>query len=492
MISTSADRAGESDTETARGSSEASVEIITELDPFQHSSGKSTSPRKPLPAQWLPAAMPPDHTTTRRSRLPDDKMSSTCVSLSEHRSSRAPHGSLDVGKVHTKGASFLTKEALDAVNANITSPTLRRSPSKIQNSPAKVPWNSPAVSPKVGGLRQSAGSPTKPSPPRINHLNTHAAANHKRAPSSIVSTGATSFHTARGSPVRSPALSQSSFSSNEIIDDNMHDRFFNGMANDETKQVEDGTRRLKLSMLRAETGLQTRAPKPELSISIPLPDSAMDVERESASTLASTTSSTGASSFQGNSPGSSSLSSRIPRKSIGKGSSARAPTLSSTLKQTKSTQTLRSPKAPKRAAEADRSIVSRPAGARSLRHVRTVDSSGATPILPSRNDCDSSIPTSNVSVTTMVTGHTAQTDGFGQLSTYLQDTAMDTGRDVQSAHSLNTYSATSRAASKSTVRTPRAVSYTSAKDSTVICSRREADDSGKRSSQIKYLFCGRS
>ena len=226
-----------------------------------------------------------------------------------------------------------------------------------------------------------------------------------------------------------------------------------------------------------------RASRPELSINIPPPDSAFDTERGSASTLASTTSSTEASVCQGNSPVSASQSSRIPRMSISKGSRAHAPTLSSTLKQTKSTQTLRSPKAPKRANEIERSSVSRATGARSLRHVRTVDSLGSTPILPDRKSREASIPVSVTgtagvtSVTTTAIERVAQHRNVNLLTSCLQNTTLDTQRLIQPAQNTNASSPTSRATSTSTVRAPRAIDDPASTDCAVIYSRKQLHDS---------------
>ncbi|KZM24924.1 uncharacterized protein EKO05_0002706 [Ascochyta rabiei] len=453
-------QSSDSDAETTEALSEASVEIITERGSLQYNDVRSASPRKPLPAQWLPATDLSTFLIAQRTDAHEDAKSPASGSPVERKTVRLRRGPLDVGQPNTEGVSFLTKEALDAVDANIAPSTLRRSPSKIQPCPARAPWNSPAASPKVASLRKSAGSPTRSSPPRIKHLSSHVTADHKRTPSSVTSTGATSFYTAHGSPVRSPALSQTSFASTDVYHDNM-------------EHLEG---RLEVTPARGNAGLRTRASRPELTINIPPSNLTLDAERLSATTLASTTSSTGSGIRHGISPASPSQSSRIPRMALTKGSSARAPTLSSSLKQTKSTQTLKSPKAAKRAHGEDRPSMSKASGAKSLRHVRTIDSSGSTPILLDRQIRDYSEPASVVGVATTTTERTTQTSDTDLLTSHRQDTALETKRVYQPTHSSNTLSTASRVTSASTVRAPRTVEDPASTDSVVIYSRKQPVD----------------
>ncbi|KAF2623073.1 hypothetical protein BU25DRAFT_494514 [Macroventuria anomochaeta] len=475
----------DSDVETVHGSSEASIDIITERETITYGDVKFTSPRKPLPAQWLPPSTSPSLATAQRAKAHHGAKGSTSGSPADRKSLRTTRSFIDIGKAHADGASFLTKEALDAVDANITSATLRRSPSKIQRSPTKVPWNSPTVSPKVGSLRQSAASPIKPSPPRTTHLGTHVTADHRRAPSSIVSSGATSFHTAHGSPVRSPAFSQSSFSSAENLLDSPHSYYSDTVADVILEQIDPGSKPT-ISTSRTTTSLRTRASRPELSISIPPPDTTIDAKRKSASTLGSATSSSGASIIQGDSPElqhpggrqppvSATQSSRIPRMSISKGSSARAPTLSSTLKQTKSTQALRSPKTTNGETELKRVTTFKVTGVKSMRHVRTVDSAGSTPILSERRSHKFSIPASVASVATTETEATARPGNVDLLTSYLQDTALGV---LESADCLPVSSTTSRATSTSTVRAPQTDSGSVIMDMAATYSHRKPDDPG--------------
>lgn len=443
-----------------QGSSEASLEIITERKTLHCDNIKSISPRKPLPTHWRPSTTSPTHATIPRIRSQDIIEGPCGVPSVEHMAVRASHSSCDTGRTHKEGPKFMTKEALNTVDANITSPTLRRTPSKINRSPVKIPWNSPNASPKVGNLRQSAGSPEKPSSPRTIHLNTHTAAEHKRAASSIASTGGTSFHTAHGSPVRSPALSQTSFS--DYHSDYMQCRLLNFMANNIDGQVIIQDVSPKVSPSRANKGLQTLTSRPRLSVRIPT-DSAFSNNPKSASTLGPAASSVETNASQDNSPvtGSAQIS-RIPLMSMSKGSSARAPTLSSTLKQTKSTQTLRSPKLPKRTTDADRGTISRGTGVRSLRYVRTLDSSGSTPILSNRNSHGNAMTASTSSAKTTTTERAVQANEVDLLTSYLQDIILE----AEPQH-INNSVATSRTTSTSTVTALRVVDRSTSTDATI-------------------------
>ena len=451
-----------SDEETVQGSSEASVDIITERNEPVYSDVRSASPRKPLPAQWFPPSQSPTLASSQRARAHGDTQVSPNGSPVDRRPLRTTRSSVDVGKAHADTTSFLTKEALDAVDANITSPTLRRSPSKLQRSPTKVPWNSPTVSPKVGSLRHNIASPSKPSPPRTMHLGVHVTADHKRAPSSIVSTGATSFHTAHGSPVRSSACSQSSFSSTEDLIDSVYFHCSDYVADVDVEQVDRSNDKGKAPTTSTATSLRSRVSRPELKIRIPPPDTALDADRRSAPTLPSATSSTAVSVAESNSPGiehaigqpGATMHSRIPRMSISKGSSARAPTLSSTLKQTKSTQTLRSPKATTGKVELKFAMTSKAAGTKSLRHVRTVDGTESTPILSNRKNREFSIPASIASVSTTDTQRTTRAGNADLLTSYLQDTALEAAGPPEDPEDLPlpTSRTASRATSSSTVK----------------------------------------
>ncbi|KAF3035264.1 hypothetical protein E8E11_002194 [Didymella keratinophila] len=478
-----------SDEETVQGSSEASVDIITERDTLAYSDVRSASPRKPLPAQWFPPSQSPMVASSQRARAHGGTQASTSGSPVDHRPLRTTRSSVDSGKAHANTTSYLTKEALDAVDANITSPPLRRSPSKAQRSPTKVPWNSPTVSPKVRSLRHRGTSPAKPSPPRVMHLGVHVTAHHRRAPSSIVSTGATSFHTAHGSPVRSSACSQSSFSSAEDLNDSVYFHCSDYVADVDVEQVDRSNDKGKASATPSTTtSLRSRVSRPELKIRIPPPGTTLNADRNSALTFTSATSSTAVSVRQINSPGiehavgepGAISQSRIPRMSISKGSSALAPTLSSTLKQTKSTHTLRSQKASTGKPEQKFTTTSKAAATKPLRHVRTVDSTGATPILSNRRSRDFSIPASVASIATTNTQRTTRAGNIDLLTSYLQDTALEAAGPPEDPEDLPLPPSctASRATSSSTVKASQIPKEPAKPDSPIVQSSKASGFSG--------------
>ena len=455
MTNTAVNTTCDSDAETVQGSSDASVDIITERDSLDYASVSRASPRKPLPAQWLSPSSSAGSATACRSRAQDDTKAFSGGCPTERKTFRGTQSSTNLQ--HTNGSSFLTKEALDAVDANITSPTLRHSPSK-----AKVPWNSPTVSQKFGSLRHSASSLSKSSPPRTAQLGAHVTIDHRRAPSSVTSTGATSFHTAHDSPVRSPAISQASFSSAEEVPYTSLCHQAPTITLVDTMQRGNGSSP-KVGAFKAST-LRSRASRPELSITIPPPER-VDAELRSASTLASATSNS--------SVDSPTKTSRIPRISLSKGSSARAPTLSSTLKQTKSAQTLRTVRTTKQPAAAERTANPRSSGAKSMRHVRTVDSTGATPIIRDRKSRDFSTVGSIVSIAT-----TARTSDVDRLTAYLENTALETSA-LNLASDRSTSPAASQATSTSTVRAPQATRGTRSSSSAERFDARKTEEPGR-------------
>lgn len=486
-ISVHSDRG--SDEETVQGSSEASVDIITERDTLAYSDVRSASPRKPLPTQWFPPSQSPMVASYQRARAHGNTQASPSGSPVDRQPLRTTRSSVDLGRVHADTTPFLTNEALDAVDANITSPTLRQSPSKLQRSPTKVPWNSPTASPKVESLRHSGASPTKPSPPRITHLGVHVTADRQRSPSSIVSTGATSSHTAHGSPVRSSACSQSSFSSAEDLNDSVYFPCPDYIADVDFEQVDRSNKKGTASaMPPATTSLRPRVSRPELKIRIPSSDASYDAERRSASTLPSATSSTAVSVGAGNSPKiehvegqhGTTIQSRIPRMSISKGSNARGPTLSSTLKQTKSSQTLRSPKATKPKAEQKTATTSKATGTKALRHVRTVDSTGLTPILSNRKSRDFGIPAAVARIATTDTERLTRARNTDLLASYLQDTALEAAGPPEDSKDLPLPPSrtASRATSSSTIKASQITRDSAKADSANVQSLKVADLSG--------------
>ncbi|KAJ4368682.1 hypothetical protein N0V86_009591 [Didymella sp. IMI 355093] len=106
----------DSDEETVNGSSEASIEIITERDKIAYSDVRSASSRKPLPAQWFPLPQSPALTTAHQMGAHGDTQASPSDSPIERRAGQTTRSSIGLGKPHAEITSFLTKEALDAVD----------------------------------------------------------------------------------------------------------------------------------------------------------------------------------------------------------------------------------------------------------------------------------------------------------------------------------------------------------------------------------------
>ncbi|KAF3039697.1 hypothetical protein E8E12_002798 [Didymella heteroderae] len=167
--------------------------------------------------------------------------------------------------------------------------------------------------------------------------------------------------------------------------------------------------------------------------------------------------------------------------SISKGSSARAPTLSSTLKQTKSLQTLQSPKATNGKRELKAATTSKPIGTKSSRHVRTVDGTGSTPILSSCESRDYSALASVGGIATTDTGRTTRARGIDLLASYLQDTALEaTGppEDISLPTSATASRAASRATSSSTVKAAQSTDNLARTQSVVASSLKARNSSG--------------
>ena len=446
----------DADNELAQDSSEGSVDIITERQMVGHDDVKSASPRRPLPAHWLPK---PGSSALPSVALNEQKSSSR-PPPTDRNAVRATRSSHDIRKSHADGTFFLTKEALAAVDANLATPALRRSPSKVQSSPTKVPWNSPSVSPKTISLRYSLGSPSKRSPPQPTNQSKQVTAHRGRAPSSIASTGATSFHTARGSPV-SPVCSQSGFSLSGGSSKGETSDYFDSFADVTFEQIDELNKRPRTEGMLTAPGIQKETPRPRLYIDTHSQETATDSiamhGSRSPQDAASRAFDADAGRLGGPNIGrtesfhplpSTTQSSRLPRLSMGKGSSAHAPTLSSTLKQTKSACQLRPSKTTQEKTKSKRLAKPKPTESKSVRHVRTFDSKGSTSNLSDRHSRDISATLSAGNLATVSTDRTIRTGDIGLLSTYLQDTAVKTSEMSEDTAS----SSLSRVTSSSTVK----------------------------------------
>ncbi|KAL1798955.1 hypothetical protein ACET3X_002992 [Alternaria dauci] len=340
------------------------------------------SPRKPIPTQWLPKSTGPNLATAQRAKARTAKNSWDGDSPDEAKTLRGTRSSTDLRRTHGKeSATYLTKEALAAVStiAPLTSPL---SPSRVQSSPTKRPWNSP-IRPSRSSVRPQNLS-LRTSPTRSTHLNTDSIpAAHSRAPSNAAtSTGRTSFHTAEGSPVRSPASTEHSFQSAaenpEDLDVPNHDL----KADSDDEQIHHDSSSPRSGTVKEATEGKRSSLTPKLS-SRNLPfGSRDDLHGESSSAPAIATG--GSHMFEGpSSPLSPTQVSRIPR--VGATSKIAVPLRSSTIQRAESVKSLQYRLKTLQAMQSEATKVPLPETPEllpaSLRHVRTVDSTGSTPIL---------------------------------------------------------------------------------------------------------------
>jgi hypothetical protein len=237
----------------------------------------------------------------------------------------------------------------------------------------------------------------------------------------------------------------------------------------------------------------TKPPKLQLFVDIPGTPPHSDSDPRSASTLASATSSSAASDCFG-SPTSPSQSSRIPRPFTGGNTGdARGPTLSSSLKRTKSVVSLGSPKA---ASHTERSPT---VGKSSLRksdrstprHVRTVDSSGATPVMTDHlmqsrysSPCT---PSASSEITFDGASSVEQsTPSHRPASRHQEEDAVNATLKNMPVYDEGPCPEASRATSTSTVKaTPNATSFwdPATVDSAVLYSRKKPGFTGRVSAQ---------
>jgi hypothetical protein len=363
-------------------SPEIHVQMRTERQTTSHTEQDSHSPRKPIPSQWLSKASGPRLATAQRARVRETKKDSPNGSPIDSKPLRGARSFHDTSRLHaTEGATFLTKEALAAVENDITSPTLRHSPSKLQQPKAKPSWNSPAQSPKYETLRKAAKSSLKLSPTKVALLSP-TTGEHKRASSSITTVGAVSYRTAHGSPVRSLADSPMSCMSTEDFLEEKNLSETDLAANKMNIQATKDSPGSKVQTSKATVSPKARSSRPQLFVNISETPSDSDTGPQSASTVVSAMSSSVASEGL-RSPESPSQASRIPRPLIwGNTGDARGPTLSSSLKRAKSVASLASPKATSSQERSPTDGESSPprTDGPAPRQVRTVDSSGATPV----------------------------------------------------------------------------------------------------------------
>ncbi|KAG9193067.1 hypothetical protein G6011_03102 [Alternaria panax] len=340
------------------------------------------SPRKSIPTQWLPKSTGPSLATAQRAKARTSKNSWDIDSPDEVKTLRGTRSSTDLGRTHGKeGALYLTKEALAAVNSTIASPTSPLSPSRLHGSPTKRPWNSPTGSTLRSSVRQKNLS-LRISRTKSTHLNTEPiSAAHSRAPSSVAtSTGRVLFHTAEGSPVRSPASTEHSFQSAAENPEDLDAPSFDLKANSDDEQIHHDSSSPRSATANTESKQSSLTPK--LALRIPPSDSRHNLHEEAPCTP--TVAPGGSHMFEHPlSPVSPTQESRIPR--VGVTSKIPAPFRSSAIRRVESVKSLQCKLKALQAMQSDATNVPLPETPNpvpaSLRHVRTVDSTGSTPVL---------------------------------------------------------------------------------------------------------------
>jgi hypothetical protein len=324
-----------------------------------------SSPRKPIPSQWLPFTSGPNLATAQRAKEREHKKGSLGGSLSEPLTLRGTRGLADIGRTHgAEGAAFLTKTTHAAVESDFTSP---KSPTKGHRASSKPAWNSPTSREHL----QQPNLIIKTSPIKRAFLSAEAASHgHRRGTSVATSAGDTVYHSAESSPVWSTAdLSPSPESIIEAFsNDDHHIPDLQLGADSGYEQVIERPSLVQVTTKAATVG---RGSQPRIRIDIPPTNPRSDVAGEAF--------------CMSNSPWNPSLASsvsRIPRVAITNTTSVHSPTRSSTLKRAQSVKSLSSP-TPKLQIQGQNSHNLQPSTPpkTSVRHVRTVNSSGTTPIL---------------------------------------------------------------------------------------------------------------
>lgn len=325
------------DADSTPGNSVQTVQVLaqeqTGTDDYDEE--RRHSPRKPIPAQWFPKCNGPNLATAQRAKERSQKKGLHNSSPVEVKTIRGTRSSLDIGHKTTtpEAASFLTKEALAAVDNDITAPTSPPSQNKAKRSPIKSTRNSPNVSPLRSSPRQHAFT-SKISPSKTTFLSTssalvpHLGISH----SATTSVSGASFYTAEGSPVRSYANSELSFQSATESFENDGILYHNVNADSEKVQAAQVHKEIQppLSITTVEG---KRSPtRPKLTLTIPDIDLTNANENSASPLTACSNSST--TSVRARNMSAATQSSRIPRATaVTRGESARGPTRSSISKR---------------------------------------------------------------------------------------------------------------------------------------------------------------
>jgi hypothetical protein len=451
------------------------------------------SPRKPIPSHWLPKTNGPSLATAERARERSRKKDSQSGSPVEIKTLRGARSSIELSKPHvTEGSTFLTKEALATVESNITFTHSARSPTKLHRSPSKPTWHSPTTPPLRGSPREQATLRLKGSPTRTNHMGAQSGpSDHVRAPSSIAtSTGGNSFYTAEGSPVRSRSTSESSFvSAAEMLDETIIPHF--NLITDDADEQAAHMPQTTVVPTREHIAETTRSlTRPRLALKIPRSNMSVNDDRKSTGHTSSAVSSSTASQSPW-SPVSPQQTSRIPRVShANRSESARSATQSSISKRSKFVNSL--------TAKAPQAQISDPQGVSpfntptdpSHRHVRTVNSSGVTPIISRTSTieyapCSRSVDNS-ADVETMPPACQYKDDE--EPADLLSEALLTDKSDLATASSACSPPESSRATSVATIKPTQDHEDRVLVDSAIIYSRKKTDVLGTTAESLFPLI----
>ncbi|KAH7406580.1 hypothetical protein DE146DRAFT_397354 [Phaeosphaeria sp. MPI-PUGE-AT-0046c] len=330
-----------------------------------------SSPRKPIPSQWLPSNSGPNLVTAQRAKERDHKKGFVNGSLVDTKILGSTRSMSDLKRANAvDGASFLTKTAHTAVESDLTVSPTTRSPTKQHRTSSKPAWNSPTGSPRRDSPQQQPHLIIRTSPVRTVFLDAGVSSHgHRRGNSAATSTtGETMYHSAESSPVRGSDDAESYAETLDHISD------LQLSVDIEHEQASTGLILPQTASRLAVTGTRI---KPSLKIQIPdtcvtLPSGENSSEACSSAISSGLWSSTSASSM-----------SRLPRAAGTHTTSARGPTLSSTLKRAQPSKSLTSLKAKSDVqGKATTTTQPKPTPAESVRHPHFVDPRGATQAWP--------------------------------------------------------------------------------------------------------------
>jgi hypothetical protein len=433
-----------------------------------------SSSRKPIPPQWIPANNAPTLATAQRAKERGYKPESVSGSPTKANNLRGTRSMANFGRPHAaEGSSFLTKTSHIPLESNLTSPTAGKSPTKHTRGSSKPAWNSPTSSPLRESPRQQPHLIMRTSPVKTELLTAEPTLyGHRRGVSSVATstTGESIYHSAESSPVRDTADLTPSFKSTAELPDE-HEYTPAAQLHTDIENVQK-SRFVHTSVKAATVG---RASKPSLRIDIPRADARTNAGNRSSASHASATSHSAASNSP-RSPVSASSTSRIPRvAATGNASSARAPTRSSTLKRAQSAKSLTSPKTKLQVQGHDSQRQFKTPKTDCPRHVRTVDSSGTTPILPDCHAPPCMLPEKLASNAAETDSSPAQ-EGYTtieQVESMLRKSNLDEQHDLERTSGFE-HIESSRASSISTVEASTAVTNHLAIDPAIIYSKKSS------------------